>query len=189
MNEERSIEAEGRGYELGEEVRKIMVLKKYEVPPAGFSEVMVKEFRRRRMLEAMRARGGGWGWFERFAEWAASFRVPGYAYGVAAFVAVICGALILSSDEIGVVDSEGGEEVAAVSASGNVPTGSRVEGSGDQREEGVDGNATIRMSLHFSPKELFPINENKPGRWIVGTVPTVYSVGGAPPIRSEEWGF
>lgn len=75
-------------------VSRLIALKRYEQPPAGYSESVLREFRRRQRAELLRRP-----WHERFWEdlgelWP-TFQVPKVAYAALLAVAVATGAVVL----------------------------------------------------------------------------------------------
>lgn len=118
-------------------VSRLISLKRYELPPAGYHESVLREFRRRQRAALLKRP-----WYERVWEdlgglWP-TFQVPKVAYGALLAVAVAAGALVLRPS------SESAQTVAAAAEPGfdfsltpkqpvtigqTLPVSSRTDGS------------------------------------------------------------
>ena len=76
-------------------VSKLLRLKRYEQPPPGYYDDFLREFHRRQRAELLR-RPRWEGLWERIASIAPSFRVPQFAYGAIAAVAVCAAVFIVA---------------------------------------------------------------------------------------------
>jgi hypothetical protein len=79
----------------GEEtLQSLLRLKRYEQPPEGYYEDFLREFHHRQRAELLRPSLTTL-LLERFAAWAAEFRVPAIAYAGATAVAIVASVAIL----------------------------------------------------------------------------------------------
>jgi hypothetical protein len=102
------------------QLQKLIRIKRFEQPPAGYFDRALIEFHRRQREELLR-RSATSIWWERFTSSLWNFRVPSYAYGAVFGVFVVAATIIGSglwipykdANRVGVISESGTEGASA----------------------------------------------------------------------------
>lgn len=146
--------------QIDPEISKLLRLKRYEQPPAGYHEKFLQEFQRRQRIEALHTNP-----VERFFEWLRDFsnqiRIPSYAYATVGLFAVAMSSWILSSEEVRLPN----RSTASLSAS------------------------ELRLDLTPKMPEVLPLPVNIPSQRFVGTLPPQYILQKSPASENDPFRF
>ncbi|HEY5894140.1 MAG TPA: hypothetical protein VIT91_13015 [Chthoniobacterales bacterium] len=111
------------------ELQRLLRLKKYEQPPAGYPERFLKEFHRRQRWEASRKTGFA-ALREKVGEWVGAITIPKYAYagtfGVFAAAAIAINSFIGSPTSHPLTASSGNAGVPSAPVSNVIPPSALV---------------------------------------------------------------
>lgn len=109
------------------DISKLLRLKRYEQPPPGYYESFLHEFHRRQRAELMR-RPSWENLWQKLLSIAPTFRVPQFAYGAMAALAVVASFVIVSpkSGPLQVAASESSASPITLTASQPVTIGDTV---------------------------------------------------------------
>lgn len=78
------------------EIQKLLRLKRYEQPPAGYHEMFLREFQNRQRAELIR-RSPWQNFWERFIDSLPEIRVPATAYATIGVLGIACSVFILNN--------------------------------------------------------------------------------------------
>lgn len=147
-----------------EELQRLLRLKRYEKPPAGYEERFLQEFQQRQRAEIVHRPLLEIAW-DRIGSLFPEFRVPAYAYGVIGLFAVAISAWILTTEEI---TAPIASQTQPVQAPANPP-------------------AVSSFSLHQSEApQAVPRPVDIPRARHVGAQPAHYELRTAPPKQFHE---
>ncbi len=139
----------------------LLRLKRHEHPPEGYSEGFLQEFQKKQRAQLMRPSLRK-AIMERISDLLPDFRIPSYAYAFSGAVAVAFSAWILTSEPIGISDSE--------------PMASNAD-------------TQIRMELLSDPGSPLVHPVSIPNQRLVGSLPPHYSLENRPATKDEPFSF